>query len=106
MSEQQDAQEMLTYLRAALDEEQAEQRPASLQGTQPSWTEQLWGVMVCATRQVLLSTGGTAMRSRALSVLRAQQLIIEQCHVTYDCLDVNIRNFGPTPRRGCPKESS
>ena len=53
MSEQQDAQEMLTYLRAALDEEQAEQRPASLQGTQPSWTEQLWGVMVCATRRCM-----------------------------------------------------
>jgi hypothetical protein len=28
--------------------------------------------------EVLLSTGGTAMRSRALSVLRARQLIVEQ----------------------------
>ena len=45
------------------------------------------------------------MRSRALSVLRAQQLIIEQCHVTYDCLDVNIRNFGPTPRKGVAPRS-
>ncbi len=35
---------------------------------------------------VLLSTGGTAMRNRALSILRARQLIIEQCHVTNDCL--------------------
>ena len=40
------------------------------------------------------------MRNRALSVLRAQQLIIEQCHVTNDCLDVNTRNFGSTPRKG------
>ncbi len=44
------------------------------------------------------------MRNRALSasVLRAQQLIIEQCHVTNDCLDVNTRNFkfGSPPRKG------
>ncbi len=32
--------------------------------------------------EVLLSTGGTAMRNGTLSTLRAQQLIIEQCHVT------------------------
>jgi hypothetical protein len=38
--------------------------------------------------------------NRALSVLRAQQLIIEQCHVTNDCLDVNTRNFGSPPRKG------
>ncbi len=56
--------------------------------------------------EVLLSTGGTAMRIRALSVLRAQQLIIEQCHGTNELSDVNIRNFGPTPRRGCPKDFS
>ena len=46
------------------------------------------------------------MRSRALSILRAQQLIIKQCHVTYDCLDVNIRNFGPTPRKGVAPRNS
>jgi hypothetical protein len=40
------------------------------------------------------------MRNRALSVLRAQQLTIEQCHVTGDCLDVTTRNFGSTPRKG------
>ena len=40
------------------------------------------------------------MRNRALSVLRAQQLIIEQCNATNDCLDVNTRNFGSTPRKG------
>jgi hypothetical protein len=40
------------------------------------------------------------MRNRALSVLRAQQLIIEQCHATNDCLDVNTRNFGSPPRKG------
>ena len=34
------------------------------------------------TTEVLLSTGGTAMRNGTLSTLRAQQLIIEQCHVT------------------------
>ncbi len=49
---------------------------------------------------VLLSTGGTAMRNRALSILRALHLIIEQCHVTYDCLDVNTHNFGSPPREG------
>jgi hypothetical protein len=31
--------------------------------------------------EVLLSTGGTAMRKRALSVLRARQLIVEQLNV-------------------------
>ena len=40
------------------------------------------------------------MRIRALSVLRAQQLIIEQCHGTNELSDVNIHNFGPTPRKG------
>jgi hypothetical protein len=33
------------------------------------------------TREVLLSTGGTAMRNRALSILRARQLIVEQLFV-------------------------
>ena len=50
MSEQRDAQELLTELRAALDAEQAEQRPVFLQGTQPSWTEQLWGIETRTTR--------------------------------------------------------
>ena len=40
------------------------------------------------------------MRNRALSVLRARQLIIEQCHVTNELSDVNTHNFGPTPRKG------
>ncbi len=52
------------------------------------------------------------MRNRALSILRAQQLIIEQCHVTYDCRDgrgsdvtVNTRNFGSPPRKGVAPEN-
>ena len=43
------------------------------------------------------------MRIRALSVLRAQQLIIEQYHVTIELSDVNTHNFGPTPRNGLPQ---
>ena len=31
------------------------------------------------------------MRNRALSVLRARQMIVEQCHVTIDCFDVATR---------------
>jgi hypothetical protein len=44
------------------------------------------------------------MRRGALSVLRAQQLIIEQYHVTNELSDVNTHNFGPTPRNGLPQE--
>ena len=36
----------------------------------------------CTPPKCYSSTGGTAMRNRALSLLRARQLIINQCHVS------------------------
>jgi hypothetical protein len=45
------------------------------------------------------------MRNRALSVLRARQLIIQQVprkHIVV--CDVNTRNFGSPPRKGLPQE--
>jgi hypothetical protein len=37
------------------------------------------------------------MRNKALSVLRAQQLIIHNATQTINCFDVNTHNFGFTP---------
>jgi GNAT superfamily N-acetyltransferase len=69
MSEQQDAQEMLSNLGTALDEEQAEQRPVFLQGTQPSWTAQLWGVEMSATRRCM-----TCPATRVMTMVRESEI--------------------------------
>jgi hypothetical protein len=69
MSEQQDAHETLSNLRTALDEEQAEQRPGFLQGTQASWTAQLWGVEMSATRSCM-----TCQATRVMTTVREAEI--------------------------------
>ena len=78
MSEQQDAQEMLSNLRAVLDAEQAEQRPVSLQGTQPSWTAQLWGVEMCATRRCMICQETRIMTTELEAELRVMASTADQ----------------------------
>jgi GNAT superfamily N-acetyltransferase len=67
--EEQDAQEMLSNLRTALDEEQTEQQPVFLQGTQPSWTTQLWGVEMGATRSCM-----TCQATRVMTTVREAEI--------------------------------
>jgi hypothetical protein len=69
MSEQQDAQEMLSNLRTAPDEEQTARRPVFLHGTQPSWTTQLWGVEVDATRRCM-----TCQATRVMTTVREAEI--------------------------------
>ena len=71
MSEQQDASETLRRLSNALDEEQAEQQPACLQGTQPSWTERMWGVETCETRCCM-----TCLATRVMAKTRDSEIRI------------------------------
>ena len=78
MSEQQDAQEMLFKLGSALDAEQAEQRPVSLQGTQPSWTAQLWGVDMCATRSCMTCQATRVMNKEREAEIRVAAATADQ----------------------------
>jgi GNAT superfamily N-acetyltransferase len=78
MSEQQDAQEMLSNLRAVLDAEQTEQRPVSLQGTQPSWTAQLWGVEMCATRRCVICQETRVMTTELEAEMRVMASTADQ----------------------------
>ena len=105
MSEQQDAQEMLVKLRATLDEEQADQRPVSLQGTQPSWTEQLWGVEISATRRCMdcqktrVMTTGREAELRLVASTENQTLDrqIQELTDTAEEMEANLhQTFGTT----------
>jgi hypothetical protein len=70
MSEQQDAHEMLANLSAALDDEQAAQRPVFLQGTRPGWTAQLWGVDMRATRRCTICPATRVMTTEREAEIR------------------------------------
>ena len=45
------------------------------------------------------------MRNGALSILRAQQMIINSATSTINCLDVSTRNFGSPPGKGGAPEN-
>ena len=102
LSEQQDAAEMLEKLSNALDEEQAEQQSAHLQGTQPSWTKRMWGVVMCATRCCTVCCETRVMSETRDSEIRLvataeDQLLAEQLqHLTegMEAMEANLCDCG------------
>lgn len=106
MSEQRDAQEVLSDLRTALDEEQAEQRPGFLQGTQPSWTTQLWGVemsttrscMTCQATRVMTTEREAEIRVPASTKDQVLEYQVQQLTDTAEEMEANLCECGQLTR--------